>query len=132
MNIGLLAVDSNYPNLALMKISAWHKARGDNVEWYNRSIATTKCIWLRCFLLQKIICNTSPMPIAWRKVARDMTSERYCPWRLTGCNPTIPSIRRLTARQPTVSSHVVAQTGASGVWFPRKKVRLPHTWISKR
>lgn len=35
MNIGLLAVDSNYPNLALMKISAWHKARGDNVEWYN-------------------------------------------------------------------------------------------------
>jgi hypothetical protein len=35
MNIGLLTVDSNYPNLALMKISAWHKARGDNVEWYN-------------------------------------------------------------------------------------------------
>ena len=35
MNIGLLAVDSDYPNLALMKISAWHKARGDNVEWYN-------------------------------------------------------------------------------------------------
>ncbi|MDB0759304.1 radical SAM protein [Phocaeicola vulgatus] len=35
MNIGLLAVDSNYPNLALMKISAWHKTRGDNVEWYN-------------------------------------------------------------------------------------------------
>lgn len=35
MNIGLLAVDSNYPNLALMKISAWHKARGDNVGWYN-------------------------------------------------------------------------------------------------
>lgn len=35
MNIGLLAVDSNYPNLALMKISSYHKARGDNVEWYN-------------------------------------------------------------------------------------------------
>ena len=29
MNIGLLAVDSNYPNLALMKISSYHKARGD-------------------------------------------------------------------------------------------------------
>lgn len=26
MNIGLLAVDSNYPNLALMKISSYHKA----------------------------------------------------------------------------------------------------------
>lgn len=35
MNIGILAVDSNYPNLALMKISAYYKARGDKVEWYN-------------------------------------------------------------------------------------------------
>lgn len=35
MNIGLLPVDSNYPNLALMKISAWHKQQGDCVEWYN-------------------------------------------------------------------------------------------------
>ena len=35
MNIGLLAVDSTYPNLALMKISTYHKALGDNVEWYN-------------------------------------------------------------------------------------------------
>ena len=34
MNIGLIDVDShNFPNLALMKISAYHKARGDNVEW---------------------------------------------------------------------------------------------------
>lgn len=35
MRIGLLAVDSNYPNLALMKISRWHKERGDEVDWYN-------------------------------------------------------------------------------------------------
>lgn len=35
MNIGLIAVDSDYPNLALMKISAWHKSQGDSVEWYN-------------------------------------------------------------------------------------------------
>ena len=34
MNIGLYDVDShNFPNLALMKISAWHKAKGDNVEF---------------------------------------------------------------------------------------------------
>ena len=34
MNVGLLDVDShNFPNLALMKISAYHKAKGDNVEW---------------------------------------------------------------------------------------------------
>lgn len=34
MNIGLIDVDShNFPNLALMKISAYHKAQGDDVEW---------------------------------------------------------------------------------------------------
>ena len=33
MNIGLYDVDSvNFPNLALMKISAYHKKQGDNVE----------------------------------------------------------------------------------------------------
>ena len=36
MRIGLIDVDGhNYPNLALMKLSAWHKQRGDKVEWYN-------------------------------------------------------------------------------------------------
>lgn len=35
MRIGLIDVDGhNYPNLALMKLSAWHKARGDTVEWW--------------------------------------------------------------------------------------------------
>lgn len=35
MRIGLIDVDGhNYPNLPLMKISAWHKAKGDSVEWY--------------------------------------------------------------------------------------------------
>lgn len=34
MLVGLIDVDShNFPNLALMKISAWHKAKGDTVEW---------------------------------------------------------------------------------------------------
>ena len=33
--MGLLAVDSSYPNLALMKLSSWHKSRGDSVSWYN-------------------------------------------------------------------------------------------------
>ncbi len=27
--------DKSFPNYALMKISAWHKARGDSVEWWN-------------------------------------------------------------------------------------------------
>lgn len=40
MRIGLIDVDNYqrlgncFPNLALMKISAWHKKQGDTVEWY--------------------------------------------------------------------------------------------------
>lgn len=34
MKIGLVDVDGhNFPNLALMKISAWHKKHGDIVHW---------------------------------------------------------------------------------------------------
>ena len=37
MKIGLIAVDghSGFPNLALMRLSAWHKAQGDEVEWWD-------------------------------------------------------------------------------------------------
>lgn len=36
MVIGLHDSDkTGFPNLALMKISAWHKAQGDTVEWWN-------------------------------------------------------------------------------------------------
>lgn len=40
MKIGLIDVDAvsrgkvTFPNLSLMKISAWHKQQGDHVEWY--------------------------------------------------------------------------------------------------
>lgn len=34
MNIGLIDVDGhNFPNFALMRTSAYHKQKGDNVEW---------------------------------------------------------------------------------------------------
>ena len=37
MKIALVDVDghSGFPNLALMRLSAWHKDRGDDVEWWN-------------------------------------------------------------------------------------------------
>ena len=35
MKVGLVSVDShNFPNLCLMKLSAYHKAQGDMVEWW--------------------------------------------------------------------------------------------------
>lgn len=36
MNISLVDVDkTGFPNLALMKIAAWHKSQGDEVKWYD-------------------------------------------------------------------------------------------------
>lgn len=44
MRIGLIDVDShNFPNLALMKISAWHKLHGDVVEWYEPLVHGFPC-----------------------------------------------------------------------------------------
>ena len=34
MKIGLIDVDSKWPNLCLMKLSAYHKSQGDLVEWW--------------------------------------------------------------------------------------------------
>lgn len=43
MKIGLIDVDNhNYPNLPLMKISAYHKTRGDTVVWY-KGLLTGHC-----------------------------------------------------------------------------------------
>ena len=40
MKIGLIDVDGhNFPNLALMKISTYHKSLNDEVEWYDNLIA---------------------------------------------------------------------------------------------
>ena len=35
MKIALVDVDGHFPNLALMKLAAWHKAQGDSVVWYD-------------------------------------------------------------------------------------------------
>lgn len=36
LKIGLIDVDGHhFPNLCLMKLSAYHKARGDTVEWHD-------------------------------------------------------------------------------------------------
>ena len=39
MKVGLIDVDShNFPNLALMKISTYHKEKGDQVSWYDNLV----------------------------------------------------------------------------------------------
>lgn len=50
MRVGLVDVDgagrSVYPNLALMKISAYHKAQGDSVEWANPMLSEVDRVYM--------------------------------------------------------------------------------------
>lgn len=34
MKVAICQVDGKWPNLALMKLSAWHKTQGDSVDWF--------------------------------------------------------------------------------------------------
>lgn len=35
MRIGIAQIDGKWPNLALAKLCAWHRERGDEVDWYS-------------------------------------------------------------------------------------------------
>lgn len=54
MKIGLIDVDGhNFPNLALMRISAYHKANGDDVEWWWSDLIHYDIVYM-----SKIFSNT--------------------------------------------------------------------------
>lgn len=76
MKIGLIDVDGhNFPNLALMRISAWHKAQGDEVEWW-----WTDFIHYDIVYMSKVFSSTYskdiPEPINADKVIKGGTG--YC------------------------------------------------------
>lgn len=51
MNIGLIDVDGhNFPNLPLMKLSAWHKAQGNFVEMYQGLHSDPKFMYDRVYM----------------------------------------------------------------------------------
>jgi hypothetical protein len=64
MNVGLIDVDGhNFPNLALMKISAYHKLRGDSVEW---------CLPIKPYDIvyqSKVFDDTYSADINWQPIA---------------------------------------------------------------
>ena len=78
MKIGLIDVDShNFPNLPLMKISAWHKQNGDEVGWYDPLTA-----WLNPpdkVYMSKIFTFTEdyPHPESGKEIIRGGTGYDY-------------------------------------------------------
>lgn len=78
MKIGLIDVDGhNFPNLPLMKLSAWHKKQGDSVEWYNPLTA-----WLRPpdrVYMSKVFTFTPdyPHPVNAGEIVKGGTGYHY-------------------------------------------------------
>lgn len=69
MKIGLIDVDNhNFPNIPLMKLSAWHKKNGDSVEWYNPMF----CGKMDIVYMSKIFSFTDdyPFPIYADKIVK--------------------------------------------------------------
>ena len=55
MNIGLIDVDGhNFPNLALMRLSAYHKAKGDEVEWLRGDIVHYDIVYMSKIFFRRI------------------------------------------------------------------------------
>ncbi len=73
MKIGLIDVDGhNFPNLALMRISAYHKSIGDTVEWWQSNL-----FWYDTVYMSKIFSDAYspdvPEPTSCGKVIKGGT-----------------------------------------------------------
>lgn len=76
MRVGLIDADGHhFPNLALMRLSAWHKAKGDSVEWWWSDFVHYDVVYI-----SKVFSNTYskdvPTPLNADKVVRGGTG--YC------------------------------------------------------
>lgn len=69
MKIGLIDIDGHhFPNIPLMKLSAWHKKNGDSVEWYNPMF----CEKMDIVYMSKIFSFTDdyPFPVYADKIVK--------------------------------------------------------------
>lgn len=107
--IGLIDVDGhNFPNLALMRISAYHKANKDNVEWWMGDLKHYDKVYMSK-IFSDAYTKDVPEPLnadevikggtgyainlrgGWSSMTKKktQTSQR----KSNGCSPTIRSIR---------------------------------------
>ena len=77
--IGLIDVDGhNFPNLPLMKLSAWHKSQGDEVEWYQPLIHGVPAEPLDKVYMSKVFgfSEDYPYPVNAKEIVRG--GSGYC------------------------------------------------------
>lgn len=111
MRVGLIDVDGhNFPNLALMRISAYHKAKGDIVEWWWSDFVHYDIVY-KSKIFSDDYSKDSPDPINADRVIKGGTgyaihlidgrrylkrrSIRICRKRLRSASPIIVSILSL-------------------------------------
>ena len=76
MQIGLIDVDGhNFPNLALMRISAYHKAKGDRVEWWMGDLFHYDLVY-KSKVFSDAYSQDAPDPVNCDKVVKGGTG--YC------------------------------------------------------
>lgn len=76
MRIGLIDVDGHhFPNLALMRVSAYHKARGDTVEWWWSDFVHYDVVYMSK-IFSEAYSKDIPEPLNADKVVKGGTG--YC------------------------------------------------------
>ena len=79
MRIGLIDVDGhNFPNLPLMKLSAWHKQKGDSVEWYEPLLHGFPNAPLDKVYMSKVFSFTPDYPYYVNAVETSKGGSGYC------------------------------------------------------
>lgn len=81
MKIGLIEVDRftfqrmTFPNLALMKISAWHKQRGDYVKWCDNPMERFDVVYQSKVFDETYSADIDWVPNAPKEIRR---LQRWC------------------------------------------------------
>lgn len=128
MNIGLIDVDShNFPNLALMKLSAWHKQQGDTVEWYSGIEHYDRVYMSKVFAFSLDDRRVVQADEVCKGGSGYKMFDQWLPSEIEHICPTILSTLRI--KKHTDSLPVDASTSAPFVLSPGKKGLSANTRI---
>lgn len=105
--VGLIDVDGHhFPNLALMRISAYHKAQGDHVEWWMGDLFHYDLVY-KSKVFSDAYSQDTPDPVNCDRVIKGGTG--YCislrgGWNVLIRTETIRSLRRSSGCFRTIQS----------------------------